>query len=108
MPLTLVSNIPALSAQRRLGRTTSDLTRAFEHLSSGLRINRAADDAAGLAVADNLRVDTRVALQGVRNINDVLSVTNIADGATNELSGIIIRLRELAEQSANGTLGNTQ
>lgn len=108
MPLTLGSNIQSLNAQRRLAENTASLSGVFERLSSGLRINRAADDAAGLAISDSLRADSRVFNQGVRNLNDGISLLNIADGAIEQLSGITIRLKELAEQAANGTYGFQQ
>jgi len=77
-------------------------------LSSGLRINRASDAAAGLAIASGLNVDTRVQTQAIRNFNDGHSALSIAEGALQQLSSIIIRIRELAEQSANGTMTTVQ
>ncbi len=108
MPLTLGSNISSLRSQRRLSQSSEQLGLVFERLSSGQRINKASDDAAGLAIADNLRTDSRVYTQGIRNLNDGLSVLNIADGALSELSGITTRLLELAEQSANGVFSKSQ
>ena len=104
----LGSNIASLSAQRRLTEGTTQLSKTFERLSSGMRINRASDDAAGLSISDSLRADRRVFNQGVRNLNDGVSLLNIADGAIEQLSSIVIRLKELAEQSANGTYGVKQ
>ncbi len=106
--ITLNSNIAALNAQRRLGQSTSSLRDSFVRLSSGLRINSAADDAAGLAISEDLKVDARVYGQGIRNINDAISLLSVAEGATRELSNILIRQTELAEQAANGTLSNAQ
>src|SRR5262249_20238630 len=82
--------------------------RTFQRLSSGLRINAASDDAAGLAIASSLATDARVYSQGVRNLNDGLSAFSIAEGAVNQLATIVIRIRELAEQASNGTFGISQ
>lgn len=95
-------------SQRRLGEGSFALETSLTRLSSGLRINRASDDAAGLAIADSLNVDKRVYQQGIRNLNDGISLLNIADSATAELSTMIIRIEELAEQAANGTVSNAQ
>lgn len=108
MPLSVNTNVASLNAQRRLTQTTSTLNRTFEKLSSGLRIVRAADDSAGLAVADSLRADTRIANVAMRNANDGISLISIADGALSEIGNVLSRLAELAEQSANGTLTVTQ
>ena len=106
--LTINSNIPALNAQRSLGNATRQLGESFTRLSSGLRINKSSDDAAGLAISESLKSDTRLFNQGVRNLNDGLSLLNVADGALNELTNIVTRLSELAEQSSNGTFSNKQ
>lgn len=106
--ITINSNISSLGAQRRLELTTKELRSTFERLSSGLRITRAGDDAAGLSVSELLNVDSRVFGQAVRNLNDGVSALSIADSALNELSSIVIRIRELATQSANGVLGPKQ
>lgn len=108
MALTINTNIAALNAQRRLTRTTGDLRQSFERLSSGLRITRARDDAAGLTIADSLRADQRVAGVAIRNANDGISLISIADGALAEISSVLTRMAELAEQSANGTLSTVQ
>ncbi len=108
MPITLGLNISSLRSQRQLARSSDELSNVFTRLSSGQRINRASDDAAGLAIADSLNADSRVFNQGVRNLNDGISVLNIADGALQELTNITFRLTELAEQAANGTLGSQQ
>lgn len=108
MPLTIGTNIASLSAQRRLAEGTAKLAKTFERLSSGMRINTAADDAAGLSITESLRADQRVFRQGVRNFNDGISLLNIADSAIESLSGIVTRLKELAEQSANGTYSYNQ
>ncbi len=106
--ITLNSNISSLTAKRRLGQSTAALTSSFERLSSGLRINRASDDAAGLSISSSLNADARIFGQGVRNLNDGISVLSIADSALTELSNIVVRLQELAERSANGTFSNVQ
>ena len=108
MAITTGSNISSLRAQRTLGQTGSALSKTFERLSTGQRINRAADDAAGLSVVSKLRTDHRVYAQGIRNLNDGLSALNIADDALENLSSIVMRLQELAEQSANGVYGKRQ
>ena len=108
MPITVNSNIPSLNAQRNLGKATQALADSFAKLSSGLRINKASDDAAGLSIADSLRADKRIASVAVRNANDGISALNIADGAMNEISSLLARMGELAEQAGNGILGTTQ
>lgn len=108
MTVTLGSNISSLMTQRHLGRATDALGRSAERLSSGLRINRASDDAAGLAISMGLNTETRVATQAVRNVNDGISALHIAQGALQELSSVVQRLQELAEQSANGTFALKQ
>ena len=108
MPITINTNIPSLTAQRNLSNTTSALTKSFERLSSGLRITRASDDAAGLAIADTLRADQRIASVAIRNANDGISAISIADGALNEIGNVLARMSELSEQSANGVLNASQ
>lgn len=108
MTVSLNSNIASVVGQRRLADTSNALTRSLERLSSGSRINRASDDAAGLAVADSLRSKARVYTQGTRNLNDGISALSIADQALENLSRIVERQRELALQSANGILSSTQ
>ncbi|MFN8392675.1 MAG: flagellin [Bdellovibrionota bacterium] len=108
MAITINTNVAALNAQRRLGNSTSELRTSFERLSSGLRIVRAKDDAAGLSIADSLRADVRVASVAIRNANDGVSLISIADGALSEVGNVLSRMAELAEQSANGVLATTQ
>ena len=108
MAITINSNIPSLNAQRNLGQATLALSDSFAKLSSGLRINKASDDAAGLSIADSLRADKRIAAVAVRNANDGIAALNIADGAMNEISGLLARMGELAEQAGNGILGTSQ
>ena len=101
MGLRINSNLPALNAQRNLSRSQLDLERSLDRLSSGLRITRAGDDAAGLAISEQLRAQVRGLSQAQRNANDGISVIQTAEGALNEISNILIRLRELAVQSAS-------
>lgn len=106
MGLRVNTNVASVNAQRNLVNTTDRLNRSLERLSSGLRITRASDDAAGLAISERFRAEIRSLAQAQRNANDGVSMLQIAEGALNETSGILIRLRELAIQSANGTLGS--
>ncbi len=108
MTLTLGFNIASLKAQKQLTEGHDRLSQVFERLSSGQRINRASDDAAGLAIADGLRADTRVLNQGVRNINDGISLLNIVDSALESLSSITSRIEELAFQASNGVYNAEQ
>lgn len=108
MSITLGSNIASLQAQRRLANATDKLGRTYERLSSGQRINRASDDAAGLAIADNLKAQQRVATVAIRNANDGISTIAIADSALGEIGNVLSRLAELAEQSANGVFSTNQ
>ena len=101
-------NISSIRTQRQISITTGRLNQAYERLSSGLRVNRSKDDAAGLAVAAKLRSDARVASVSARNANDGISIINIADQATGQINDVLIRLSEIAEQSANGTNTNDQ
>ena len=97
-----------MSALRRLGESTARLGSTYERLSSGQRINHASDDAAGLAVASALNVNARIHNQAYRDINDSISQLNIADGGTENLKSILLRLRELATQASNGTFSDAQ
>lgn len=108
MPITIGSNIASLQAQRRLSTASENLGRTYEKLSSGFRINRASDDAAGLAIADSLRANQRVATVAIRNANDGISTIGIADSALGQIGNTLSRLAELAEQSANGVFSTTQ
>ena len=105
---TLNSNITALNTIRLLNQNQALENQITERLSSGLRINRASDDAAGLAIAATLNADVRVLNRAVLNINDGISLLNIADGAFNVITQILTRGAELAEQAANGVYNATQ
>ncbi|MBP5297058.1 MAG: flagellin FliC [Bacteriovoracaceae bacterium] len=108
MGLRINTNVPSLSAQRNLRLTTTRQSDNFRKLSSGERITRAGDDAAGLAISDNLQAIIRGSRQAARNADDAISLIQTAEGGLNEVSNIIIRLRELAIQSASDTVGNTE
>ena len=108
MPVRIFNNVPSLNAQRLLGNNNDRLAQSVERISSGIRINRASDDAAGLAISEGLRSDIRTLRQAVRNSNDGISLINITEGALNEQASILIRLRELAAQASTGTVGSTE
>jgi flagellin len=103
MGLRINTNIAALNARRVLGRSTGELNTTLERLSSGLRINRAADDAAGLAIAEGFRSQVLGQQVSQRNAQDGVSLVQTAEGALSETTNILQRMRELAVQSANGT-----
>src|SRR5207249_1619963 len=103
MALIINTNIASLNAQRNLGVSSTGLQKSLERLSSGLRVNRAADDPAGLAIADKLNFQARGLNQAVRNVSDATSLVNTAEGAFNVLTNVLGRLRELAVQSASDT-----
>lgn len=100
---SLVNNTSASSAQARLAVTNNNLNQTIQRLSSGLRINRSGDDAAGLAVANAFRSDVSVLTQGIRNANDGISTLQIVDGGLNTISNLLDRASTLASQSASGT-----
>ena len=108
MPVRIFNNIASLNAQRILGINNDRLALSVERISSGIRVNRASDDAAGLGISEALRSDIRALRQAVRNSNDGIALINVAEGALNEQSSILIRLRELASQAATGTVGSTE
>jgi len=97
------TNIASLNAQRNLSTSNSELTRSIQRLSSGLRVNSARDDAAGLAIATRMDAQTRGMNVAIRNANDGISMAQVADGALGKLSDMLQRMRELAVQSANAT-----
>jgi len=97
------TNIPSISAARILAGNRAGLEKAMERLSSGKRINSASDDAAAMAVAAKLRADMRSLNQAVRNTNDAISLVSTYDGAASEIESILVRMREMSVQSANGT-----
>lgn len=108
MGISLITNATSLNAQRNLDNTQRAQAKNLGRLSSGLRIQIAADDAAGLGISEKLRAQIRGLNQANRNANDGVSMIQVAEGAMNEQAGILTRLRELAIQAANGTLGTTE
>lgn len=108
MALRINTNVASLNAQRNLNKSTMNLNRSLERLSSGLRINRAADDAAGLAISESMKSDIRALEQANRNAADGVSMVQLAEGALDEVSGILIRMRELAQQAGNETMGASE
>jgi len=105
MGMRIRTNIASLNAQRRLGSSTDILSNSAAKLASGERINKAADDAAGLAISENLRADVRSLNQAKRNALDGVSVLQTAEGGLMETTNMLVRLRELAVQSASDTIG---
>jgi len=103
MGVVVNTNISSITASRILSENRADLEKAMERLASGKRINSAADDAAGMAVAAKMRADIGSLNQSVRNTNDAISLVNTYDGAAAEIESILIRMRELAVQTRNGT-----
>ena len=106
MGLRVNTNTASINAQRNLGNVSERLAGNFRRLSTGLRIATAADDAAGLAISERLRSQVRSLDQAKRNANDGISLVQTAEGALNEVSSILTRLRELAIQSANGSVSS--
>jgi flagellin len=107
MSLRVNTNVEAFNAHRNLSHTSVALSKSMEKLSSGLRINRAADDAAGLAISEGMRAQIRGTAQASRNAQDGISLVQTAEGALNEMHSILQRVRELSIQFANGTLSTT-
>ena len=108
MGMRINTNVPSLSAQRSLSVNKGKLNDNLRKLSSGERITRAADDAAGLAISENLKAQIRGYRQAKRNANDAISLIQVAEGGLNEISNIVIRLRELSVQAASDTVGETE
>lgn len=108
MGLRINTNVASINAQRNLSGTRMRMQQSLERLSSGQRINRAGDDAAGLAISENLKAQIRGLGQAERNAQDGVSLVQIAEGALGETSNILIRLRELAVQAASDTIGSTE
>ncbi len=108
MSLVINHNMMAMTANRNLASAYNSLGTSTERLSSGLRINSAADDAAGLAIRELMRADIAALNQGVRNANDAISLIQTADGALQVIDEKLIRMKELAEQAATGTYNSDQ
>jgi flagellin len=108
MGMRVSTNVAALNAQRNLTTSQLNMKDSFAKLSSGSRINKAADDAAGLAISENLKGQIRSARQANRNANDGISMVQVAEGGLNEIGNIIIRMRELGIQAASDTIGDRE
>jgi flagellin len=107
MGIRINTNVTSINSRRHLQRSTEAYGKSMERLSSGFRINRAGDDAAGLAVSEGLRADIRTLHQASRNAADGVSLVQTAEGALDEVSNILLRMKELAQQAINGTLSDT-
>ncbi len=108
MGMRVTTNIAALNAQRNLIGSQRQINGSMAQLASGSRINKAADDAAGLAISENLKAQIRSASQAQRNANDGISMVQTAEGGLNEIGNIIVRLRELGIQASSDTVGDTE
>jgi flagellin len=108
MGLRIATNTTAINAQRQMHATRMSLDKSLERLASGSRINHAGDDAAGLAISENLRAQIRGLRQAKRNGMDGISLIQVSEGGLNEISNMLIRLRELAIQAASDTIGDTE
>jgi flagellin len=108
MGLRIATNVASLNAQKNMVGTQRALHTSLERLSSGSRINKAADDAAGLAISENLKALIRGYRQANRNANDGVSLVQVAEGSLNEVSSMMIRLRELGVQASSDTIGDTE
>lgn len=104
---SILNNVSALGASRQLGVTAMGLQQTIERLTTGRRINRASDDAAGLGISNKLGADIRIAAQGKRNANDGVSFLQVADGVLDEVTSLLTRAAELTEQAKTGTISNT-
>jgi len=108
MGIRILTNVQSLAAQRHLNQSTNAQRSTLEHLASGSRINRAADDAAGLGISEKMRGQIRSLRQASRNANDGISLVQTAEGSMNEVSNILVRFRELAIQGASDTIGDDE
>jgi len=108
MGLRIATNIASQTVQKNLNKVSQEGQASLEKLSSGKRITKAADDAAGLAIATNLEAQTKGLRQATRNANDGISLVQVAEGGLNEVSNILVRLRELSVQSASDTVGEKE
>jgi len=108
MALRITNNIQSLNAQRQINKSNTGLSKSLERLSSGLRINKAGDDAAGLAISEKLRSNIRALNQASRNSSDGISLVQTAEGAMDEINNMLVRMKELAEQASTGTVGDEE
>lgn len=108
MGFRINTNVASMQAQSSLNKVNRESQESFAKLSSGQRITKAADDAAGLAISEKLKAEIRSAQQANRNVNDGVSLVQVAEGGLNETSNILVRMRELAIQSASDTVGDSE
>lgn len=108
MGLRIATNVQALNAQKNLYGTSNEIATTMARLSSGYRINRSSDDAAGLAISESLKAQIRGFKQANRNANDGISLVNVAEGGLNEVSNMLVRLRELAIQTSSDTISDRE
>lgn len=108
MGLRITTNLPAINAQRNLGTSQTQIANSYAQLASGSRINKSADDAAGLAISENLKAQIRSSRQAHRNASDGISMVQVAEGGLNEIGNIIVRLRELGIQASSDTIGDRE
>lgn len=108
MGFRISTNVASVNAQRNLGNSQSQINNSLSQLASGSRINKAADDAAGLAISEGLKGQIRSARQASRNASDGISMVQTAEGGLNEIGNIIVRLRELGIQASSDTVGDTE
>ncbi|MEQ1877088.1 MAG: flagellin [Bdellovibrionia bacterium] len=108
MGMRISTNVAAINAQRNLGISQNNIQSNYAQLASGSRINKSADDAAGLAISESLKAQIRSARQANRNANDGISMVQVAEGGLNEISNMVIRLRELGIQAASDTIGDRE
>ena len=108
MGLRIATNVQALNAQRNLYGLSNDISTTMARLSSGYRINRSSDDAAGLAISENLKAQIRGFRQANRNANDGISLVQVAEGGLSEITNMLSRLRELAIQTSSDTIGDRE
>ncbi len=108
MGLRIATNVPSLATQRNLSNTSTETSKSFARLSSGQRITKSGDDAAGLSISNKLEASVRGLKMAQRNANDGISFVQTAEGGINEVSNILIRLRELSVQAASDTIGDAE
>src|SRR3954462_5822783 len=108
MGMRITTNVASINAQRSLTSSQREIQKSFAQLSSGSRITKAADDAAGLGISENLKSQIRSFSQATRNANDGISMLQVAEGGLSEISNIMTRLRELAIQGASDTVGDRE
>ncbi len=108
MSISMLTNTTSLSAQGNLSNTQMELSKSISRLSSGMRINSASDDAAGLGISQHMSADIQSLGQAQRNTNDAISLSQVAEGGMSQMQGIVSRMRELGVESSNSTLGSTE